>query len=140
MQFQLLSSKGLKYDGEAYEVIVPTLDGTIAVFANHMPLISAAAPGVVSVRKKAGDSDADMENYAVAGGALQVDGQTVRFLSDDITASDEVNEQTAEAAQNRAEELMSKAESQVALHEAKRMLQHSTAQLHVARLKKRHHR
>jgi F0F1-type ATP synthase epsilon subunit len=77
MQFQLLSSKGLKYDGEAYEVIVPTLDGTIAVFANHMPLISAAAPGVVSVRKKAGDSDADMENYAVAGGALQVDGQTV---------------------------------------------------------------
>jgi F-type H+-transporting ATPase subunit epsilon len=140
MQFQLLSSKGLKYDGEAYEVIVPTLDGTIAVFANHMPLISAAAPGVVSVRKKAGDSDADMENYAVAGGALQVDGQTVRFLSDDITASDEVNEQTAEAARNRAEELMSKAESQVALHEAKRMLQHSTAQLHVARLKKRHHR
>jgi ATP synthase F1 epsilon subunit len=118
---------------------VPTQDGTIAIFEDHMPLISAGSPGVVSVRKKAGDPDSALENFAVAGGAVQVDGKTVRFLSDDITAPDEVNEQAAEAALARAQELLAKAPDQVALHEAKRMLHHSTAQLHVAKLKKRHH-
>jgi hypothetical protein len=36
--------------------------------------------------------------------------------------------------------LIAKAPDQQALHEAKRMLARSSAQLHVARLKKRHHR
>jgi ATP synthase F1 epsilon subunit len=139
MQFQLVSAQGVKYDGEAYEVIVPTMAGTVAIFSDHMPMISAAAPGILSVRKKAGDRDEAMEQFAVAGGALQVDGKTVRFLSDDITAPDEASEQAAEAAMAKAQDLMSKASDQVALHEAKRLLHHSSAQLHVARLKKRRH-
>src|SRR3982751_330061 len=102
MNFQLVSAQGMKYDDEAYEIIVPTQDGTIAIFQDHMPLISAASPGVLSVRKKAGDPDSALENFAVSGGAVQVDGKTVRFLSDDITTPDEVNEQSAEAAVARA--------------------------------------
>jgi ATP synthase F1 epsilon subunit len=100
MHFRLVSAQGVKYDDEAYEVLVPTKAGTIAVFENHMPLISAAAGGVVSVRAKPSDRDAEMENFAVSGGVMQVDGKELVFLSDDITASDEVNEKEAEAARN----------------------------------------
>jgi F-type H+-transporting ATPase subunit epsilon len=139
MHFQLVSAKGVKFDGEAYEVIVPTKAGTVAIFLDHMPLISAASPGVVSIRKKEGDRDDAMEHFAVTGGALQVDGKAVRFLSDDVTSPDEVSEQAAEAALARAQELMAKAKDQVALHEATRLLHHSSAQLHIAKLKKRHH-
>ncbi len=42
LHFQLVSTQGLKYDGEAYEVLVPTTGGTIAVFEDHMPLIASA--------------------------------------------------------------------------------------------------
>ena len=139
MHFRLVSAQGVKYDDEAYEVLVPTKGGTIAVFENHMPLISAASGGVVSVRAKQSDSDASMEHFAVSGGVMQIDGKDLVFLSDDITAGDEVNEQQAEAALARAEELIKTAGSRAQLHEAHRLMHHSQAQLHVARLKRRHH-
>lgn len=139
MHFQLVSSSGTKFDDEAYEVLVPTRAGVIGIFEDHMPLISAAQPGVLSVRKKAGDSDSSMEHFAINGGVVEVDGKTVSFVADDVTTSDEVSEQTAAAALARAEELVKGADSQVALHEAHRMLHHSSAQLHIAKLKRRHH-
>src|SRR5579864_8954840 len=98
MRFQLVSSQGTKYDDEAYEVLVPTQAGTIGIFQDHMPLISAAQAGVLSVRKKVGNSDDDMEHFAINGGVVEVDGKTVRFMADDVTATDEVSEQAAQAA------------------------------------------
>ncbi|MBA3757552.1 ATP synthase F1 subunit epsilon [Candidatus Saccharibacteria bacterium] len=140
LHFQLVSTKGVKFDDDAYEVLIPTKAGTIALFEDHMPLISAGAPGTISIRKKLGDSDGSMEHFAVSGGVIQVDGKSAKFLSDEVTTSEEVNEQEAEAALARAKELVKNASGQVALHEAKQMLHHSSAQLNVAKFKKRHHR
>jgi F-type H+-transporting ATPase subunit epsilon len=139
INFQLVSSSGIKFKGEVYEVLVPTKDGTIAVFEDHMPLISAGMAGVISVRKKPADRDSDMEQFAVNGGVLEVDGKSLNFLSDDVTTSDEVNEKEAEAALERARQLVSGATTRTAMQEAHRALHHSTAQLHVARLKNRRH-
>jgi ATP synthase F1 epsilon subunit len=139
IHFQLVSTKGTKFDGDVYEILVPAQGGTIALFEDHMPLISSCQPGIISVRKQSSDSDDEMESFATSGGVVQIDGKMVRFLSDEVTSSEELSEAEAEAAQKRAEELMSNAGDQVALHEAKRMLQHSSAKLHVARLKHRKH-
>ena len=139
INFQLVSSSGVKFEGDVYEVLLPTKDGTIAVFEDHMPLISAGVAGVISVRKKATDRDSDMEQFAVNGGVLEVDGKTLHFLSDDVTTSDEASEKEAEAALERAHQLVAGATSRGAMQEAHRALHHSTAQLHVARLKKRKH-
>lgn len=140
MHFQLVSTNGTKYDGEAYEVLVPTRAGVVGIFEQHMPMISAAQAGVLSIRKKSSDPNNAMENFAINGGIVEVDGKTVRFVADDVTTSDEVSEQEASAALKRAEELVKNADSQVALHEAHRQLHHSSAKLHLAQLKKRHHR
>lgn len=139
IHFQLVSSSGTKYDDEAYEVLLPARGGSIAVFENHMPIISASAPGVISVRKKASDRDEAMNHFAVNGGIIEVDGKKLRFLSDDVTAPEEVSEKQAEEALKRAQETVAGATSRAALNEAHRALAHSTAQLHVARLKRRHH-
>jgi ATP synthase F1 epsilon subunit len=125
MNFKLVSAQGAKFDGEAYEVVIPTNAGTIAVFENHMPLISSAGAGVVSVRVKQSDSDSDMENFAVSGGLMQVHGKDLIFLSDDITAPDDVTEQEAEAALSRAQQLIDSAETRTQLDEAHRLLHHS---------------
>jgi len=140
MQFQLIAADGLKFDGEAYEVVVPTKDGTIAVFAEHMPLISAAAPGVLSVRKKASDGNDAMEHFAVYGGIIQTEGKTARFVTDEITSADDVSEADAEKALARARELVAGATSRSELHEAQRVQAHHEARLHLAQLKRRHHR
>lgn len=139
IHFELVSVAGTKFDDEAYEILIPTQDGTIAVLEDHMPLISAAQPGVISVRKKASDRDDDMEHFAINGGVMEVDGKNLRFIADDITAAEEISEKEAEAALARAEELVAKAGTQTALSEAQRMLHHSQAQLNVSRLKRRHH-
>lgn len=140
LNFQLVSATDVKYDGECYEVIVPTKDGEIAVFEGHMPLLAAGAPGVLSVRKKAGDSDSDMEDFAVDGGVLQVEGQSARFVTEDVTAAGEVSEQEAREAMQRAQQLVENASSREALHEAKAVLHQSSVKLHLAQLKRRHHR
>jgi F-type H+-transporting ATPase subunit epsilon len=139
IHFQLVSSSGTKYDDEAYEVLVPTPSGTIALFEDHMPLISAGAPGVINVRKKPSDADSAMESFAVSGGVVQIDGKTVQFVSDEVDTTDEISEAEAEAAHKRAQELMANAQTHIELNEAKRSLSHSSARLQVARLKKRRH-
>ena len=139
LKFQLVSSGGTKFNGEAYEVLVPTKAGTIALFLDHMPLVSTASAGVISIRKKANDRDTEMEHFAVSGGVIQVDGKGAHFLSDDVTASHEVSESAAAAALARAEELMKDAKTHIALSQARHLIRHRSAQLHVARLKRRHH-
>lgn len=139
MRFQLISADGIQFDQEAYEVLVPTKAGTIALFKDHMPLISAGAPGVLSIRKKASDKERDMEHFAVYGGIVQIDGKTARFITDDVTTPDEVSEKEAQDALKRAQELVAGAGSRTALHEARTVAQHHEVRLHLAQLKKRHH-
>lgn len=140
MQFQLITAGGVQFDEPVYEVLVPTKDGTVALFADHMPLISAGSPGVLSIRKKPADRDEAMEHFAVYGGIIQIDGKTARFVTDDITTPAEVSEQEARKALERAEELVATAPNREALREAKEVLEVHTARLHLARLKSRHHR
>ena len=139
IHFQLISATGPKFDDEAYEVLVPTKDGVIAILENHMPLLSSGSPGVLSVRKQAGDASSEMEHFAVYGGVLQVDGKTARFVTDDVTTAEEVSEQEAREALERAQKSVEAAGTREALHEAKTVLHHHTARLRLSQLKRRHH-
>lgn len=139
IKFKLVSSSGSKFDGEAYEVLIPTEVGTVALYEDHMPMISAGTPGVISVRKTSSDSDQQLKHYAVSGGVVQIDGKNVSYLSDDVTTPEDVSEEEALEAMSRAEELVKNSNTQVALEEAKHMLRHSSARLHLARLKSRRH-
>lgn len=135
--FELISTSGTKFNGEAYEVIMPAQGGTIAVFENHMPLISAAQPGIISIRLKQTDKDDDMHNFAVNGGVIEMDGKKLRFIADDISTPEDISEKAAEDALARAEELVAKAGNQTSLADARRVLHHSRAQLNLARMKRR---
>lgn len=139
LHFQLVSASGVKFDDETYEVLVPTKDGVVAVLEGHMPMLSAGMPGVLSVRKKASDSSNSMEHFAVYGGVLQVDGMAARFVTDDVTTTDEVSEQEAKESMERARRLVESAGTHEALHEAQTVQHHSSVRLHLAQLKRRHH-
>lgn len=137
IHFQLISAGGIKFDDDAYEILIPTKDGQIAVLEDHMPLLSAGAPGVLSVRKKAGDRE--MEHFAVYGGVLAVDGKSARFVTEDVTTAEEVSEAEAREALARAQKLVEAAAGHEALHEARTVLHHHAVRLHLAQLKRRHH-
>jgi len=140
IHFQLVALSGTKYDGDAYEILLPTLDGEIGVLQDHMPLVSVATTGVVAVRKDPKDSDRDREYFAISGGVIDVSGNTLRVLVDEADNADDINEAEAEAAMERAKQMQSEAKDQVSLEHAQQLVDRHAVRLHVADLRRRHSR
>lgn len=137
MQFQIVSLDGIKFDEDVYEVLLPTLDGQIGVMPGHMPLISVATSGVVSVRHKSGERDDLMDHFAISGGAIEVENNNLRLLVDEADHADEINEQEAQKAYELAQKLKREAKDQVSLEHAQSLIDRQAVRLQVAGLRRR---
>lgn len=138
IHFQLVALTGTKFDGDAYEVVLPTLDGEIGVLKDHMPLVSVATDGVIAVRKESRDADRDREYFAISGGVIEVSNNKLRVLVDEADNADNINEAEAAAAMERAKQLKSEATDEVSLEHAQQLVDRSAVRLQVASLKRRH--
>lgn len=138
--FQLVSLSGKKFDEDVYEVILPTLDGQIGVLTDHMPLVSVATDGVISVRRQSKDPDNKREFFASSGGAIEVDHNLLRVLVDEADHAEQINEEQAAKALERAKKMKAEAKDQVSLEHAQALVDRHEVRLHVASLKRRHNR
>lgn len=137
IKFELVTLDGLKFSEEVNEVILPTLDGQIGVLTGHMPLISAATHGVISIRRQASDKDDAMEHFAISGGVIEVADNVLRVLVDEADHADEINVSEAEKAHNLALKMKADAKDQVSLEHAQTLIDRSAVRLQVAGLKRR---
>lgn len=137
---QLVTLTGTKFEGDVYEVILPTLDGEIGILANHMPLISVATAGAVVVKKNHTDADNQREFFAISGGVIEIEHNQLKVIVDEADHADNINEAEAEAAHERARTMMAEAKDQVSLEHAQQIVDRSGARLEVAKLKRRHQR
>lgn len=140
IRFELVSLEGTKFSEDVYEVILPTLDGQIGVMPGHMPLVSAATNGVVSVRHKPTDRDDMMENFAISGGVIEVANNVLRVLVDEADNADEINENEAQKAFELAQKMKTEAKDQVSLEHAQSLMDRHAVRLQVAGLKRRQRR
>jgi F-type H+-transporting ATPase subunit epsilon len=138
MKLELVSLSGVEYSGDAYEVVIPTADGEIAVYPDHMPLVSIAVPGVLTIRKAKGD--AGVETYASLGGVVEISGDTVRILVDEAEHADELYEEEVKRAYEHAQKLKSEAKNAVDLEKAQALVDRHAIRLKVAELKRHHQR
>ena len=139
-RFQLVSLGGVKFDGDVAEVTLPTMDGEIGVLQNHMPLLSVASDGRISVRHKSNDPDDFREYFAVSGGVIEVENNTLRILVDEADHADEISEAEVKAAMELAEKLKAEATDQHSLEKAQQMIDRQAVRLQVAGLKRRNRR
>ena len=139
MRFILTSISGNKYDDDVYEVVLPTKDGRIGVMANHMPLFSVIAPGVIAVRKNERDPDTSLEYFATFGGAIEVSDNVLKVLVDEASRPQEINENEARTAMERAVKMKTEAKNQTSLEHAQALVDRQAVRLQVAGLK-RHQR
>jgi len=140
MKLELVTLTGLKFQEDVYEVVLPTSTGEIAVFPNHMPLVTLATPGVISVRRKAGAPDADMDHFATNGGVIEIGNDFVRVLVDEADRDDEIVESEARAALERAQKMKDDAGDSVSLEKAQALVDRHAVRLKVAELRRRHRR
>jgi F-type H+-transporting ATPase subunit epsilon len=138
--FQLVSLSGKKFDEDVHEVTLPTLDGQIGVLGHHMPLVSVAKTGVITVRHQPHDPDSKLEYFATNGGAIEVADNTLRVLVDEADRADEINEAEAKKALERAEKMHAEAKDQVSLDHAQQLVDRQAVRLQVAGLRRRHQR
>ena len=136
--FKLVSISGSKFDGQVYEVTLPTMDGHIGVLAEHMPLVSVAVPGMVIVKKNARDSDNDCEYFAINGGAIDVADNVLRVLVDEAELPSEINASEAQKALERAHKMKAEAKDEISLEHAQALIDRSEVRLQVASIKRRH--
>lgn len=139
MKLQLVTLAGTKVDENVYEVQIPTVDGDIGVFPDHEPLVTLAKPGVIQVRKAATDPDDRQELFAISGGVVQIDGQSIRILVDEADHGDDIIEAESQKALERALKLQEDARDQVELDAARKLVDRHMVRLKVADLR-RHRR
>lgn len=135
--FQLVTLDGTKFGDDVYEILLPTLDGIIGVLPGHMPLVSVATTGMVSIRRTASDRDDMMDHFAISGGVIQVEDDVLKLLVDEADHADEINEQEAQKAFELAQKLKSEAKDQVSLDKAQSLVDRQAVRLQVAGLKRR---
>jgi F-type H+-transporting ATPase subunit epsilon len=89
------------FSGDVDMVIAPGVEGEFGILPSHAPLISALQEGELRVK-----SGAETQIFAIGGGYLEVLENTVTVLADTAENAAEIDIARAEAARERAEQLL----------------------------------
>jgi F-type H+-transporting ATPase subunit epsilon len=116
-------------------VVAPGIDGQLGILPHHAPLMTALTFGELAIHK-AGAEDAFI---AIGGGFMEVGPDHVTILADSAERAEEIDEERAEAARERAEQVMAqKHRDDVDLARAEAALRRSILRLKVAKRKRRY--
>lgn len=119
---------------EVESLYVSTIDGDITVLARHTPYVGVLKPGEIIIKKDGKD-----EPFACTGGILEITPEKTVILADSAVRSEEIDEEEALKAKERAEKLMAgKLESRESA-EVLASLERALLHLSIAQ-KRRHHR
>ena len=105
-QVEVLTPEGEAFNDEVEMVSTRTSVGSIGILANHAPLLGMLDPTELRLYK----SESDVVRYAQGEGFLQVYGNHVLLLVDEIFEVDELNSNDLEERLSRAESEVEKAE------------------------------
>lgn len=141
MHLQLITLQGVSIDTDIYELMAPTTTGDIAVFPGHESLVTMAAPGALAVRYKKADDDTALDYFAISGGVIEINPDSIRVLVDEADYGDDIVEAESKAALDRALKLRDEAKNRVDLEKAHQLIDRHMVRLRVAELhhRRRHH-
>jgi F-type H+-transporting ATPase subunit epsilon len=105
-QVEVLTPEGEAFNDEVEMVSTRTSVGSIGILANHAPLLGMLDPTELRLYK----SESDVVRYAQGEGFLQVYGNRVLLLVDEIFEVDELNSGDLEERLKRSESELEKAE------------------------------
>jgi F-type H+-transporting ATPase subunit epsilon len=98
---EIVSQDRQVFSGEADIVIIPGIHGEMGILPHHAPLLSTLSFGILKVRYQG------QENvFTVAGGLVEIQPDRVTILADAAENVLEIDVTRAQAARQRAEELL----------------------------------
>lgn len=101
LDLEIITPTEIVFKDEADEVVVPTVDGEIAILPNHVGLLTKIKPGELTVKKSGKEI-----HLAITGGFLEINENKVSILADYAVRAENIEIARAEEARQRAERAM----------------------------------
>jgi F-type H+-transporting ATPase subunit epsilon len=128
LRVEIVSAEGAIFSGTATMVFVPASQGEMGIAPRHAPLLTNLKPGSVRVKTEEGDE----KFFYVTGGVLEVQPHLVTVLADSALRADELDEDAALAARERAREALEGRHGEIDLAQAQSELIESEARYRAA--------
>ena len=100
---EIVSQDRTVFAGDVEIVVLPGAAGEMGILPKHAPVLTTLKYGIVKVRKSGKE-----ELFTVAGGVAEVQPDIVTILADAAENVEEIDEARADAARQRAEEILAK--------------------------------
>jgi F-type H+-transporting ATPase subunit epsilon len=107
IQLEIVTPESIVYSEAVDSVVLPTASGEIGILPGHIPLITELRAGELAVTK-----DGKLDLLAVDKGFVEVYGDHVSVLTEGAIDIENIDLASAEAAQERAEEALKKAQEE----------------------------
>lgn len=101
IKFEITTPERTVYSEEIDQVTIPTKEGEITVLPGHIPLVVSLVPGELRMVK-----DKEEIPLAVSGGFIEVLPYKVTVLADSAEHIEEIDEERAKEARERAQKLL----------------------------------
>lgn len=127
-ELKIIEPDGMFYEGQASFLEFASVMGEMGVYANHIPLTTILAPGVVKIH-----NDGQVKKAAVMGGFIEIQKDRITVMAENAEWPDEIDVERAKAAKKRAEERLQKKETGLDMARAEAALKRAMARISAAR-------
>jgi len=128
MRLEIITAERRVYSDDVDLVVAPGLQGQLGILPHHAPLMSSLQPGELIIRK-----DGEETYLAVSGGFLEVLDNQVTVRADAAERSDEIDEERAKAAMERASEGIAGRGAEIELEQVAIAMRRAQIRLNVVR-------
>jgi F-type H+-transporting ATPase subunit epsilon len=132
IKLEIVTAEGVAFSDDVDEVVAPGIDGELGLLPHHTPLMTMLSPGELRIVRGANDYF-----LAVSGGFLEVRPDRIIILADAAERADEIDIARAEAAKERAQQMIKAHPSQAEMAGAQAALQRSLVRLKVGEKRRR---
>ncbi len=128
LRLEIVTAERTVYSDDVDEVVAPGAEGELGILPHHAPLLTLLQPGELRVKR-----DNEEIPMAIGGGFMEVRPDKVIVLADAAERADEIDEERAAAARQRAAESLLHRGDTSDLAAAAAALRRSQVRLKVAR-------
>lgn len=132
IKLDIVTAERTVFSEDVEYVSAPGVDGILGILPRHAPLLTALTVGELHYKKAGQDY-----HFAIGGGFMEVRPDKVTVLADSAEHADEIDEQRAEQARQRAHEtLKEKPQGDIEFARIEQSLRRAELRLKVARRKR----
>ena len=128
-KLEIVTPERMALKRDAVSLVVPGIEGSLGILADHAPLLVELTIGEVTVRGTEGKTT----RLAIGGGFMEVKDNVVRILADTAEIAGEIDIARAEAAKARAEARLREKVAEIDHTRAEASLRRALIRLRVAR-------